>query len=77
MAESGKITREDIIAKDAFTSAVEEAKELLKVVTDIQNALKTKAKQSTDGFAIASPQTLDDVAKLTKQIEEEIKRRKA
>ena len=45
MAESGKITREDIIAKDAFTSAVEEAKELLKVVTDIQNALKTKAKQ--------------------------------
>ena len=70
MAESGKITREDIIAKDAFTSAVEEAKELLKVVTDIQNALKTKAKQSTDGFAIASPQTLDDVAKLTKQIED-------
>jgi len=42
MAESGKITREDIIAKDAFTSAVEEAKELLKVVTDIQNALKTR-----------------------------------
>jgi len=70
MAESGKITREDIIAKDAFTSAVEEAKELLKVVTDIQNALKTKAKQSTDGFAIASPQTLDDVAKLTKQIDD-------
>ena len=70
MAESGKITREDIIAKDAFTSAVEEAKELLKVVTEIQNALKTKAKQSTDGFAIASPQTLDDVAKLTKQIED-------
>lgn len=70
MAESGKITREDIIAKDAFTSAVDEAKELLKVVTDIQNALKTKAKQSTDGFAIASPQTLDDVAKLTKQIED-------
>ena len=70
MAESGKITREDIIAKDAFTSAVEEAKELLKVVTEIQNALKVKAKQSTDGFAIASPQTLDDVAKLTKQIEE-------
>jgi myosin heavy subunit len=70
MAESGKITREDIIAKDAFTSAVEEAKELLKVVTDIQNALKTKAKQSTEGFAIASPQTLDDVAKLTKQIED-------
>jgi TP901 family phage tail tape measure protein len=70
MAESGKITREDIIAKDAFTSAVDEAKELLKVVTDIQNALKTKAKQSTDGFAIASPQTLDDVAKLTKQIDD-------
>lgn len=70
MAESGKITREDIIAKDAFTTPVDEAKELLKVITDIQNALKTKAKQSTEGFAIASPQTLDDVAKLTKQIED-------
>ena len=70
MAESGKITREDIIAKDAFTQPVEEAKELLKVITEISNALKTKAKQSTEGFAIASPQTLDDVAKLTKQIED-------
>ncbi|NBP67265.1 MAG: hypothetical protein EBU52_00825 [Cytophagia bacterium] len=70
MAESGKITREDIIAKDAFTTPVDEAKELLKVITDIQNALKKKAKQSTEGFAIASPQTLDDVAKLTKQIED-------
>jgi hypothetical protein len=70
MAESGKITREDIIAKDAFTSAVDEAKQLLAVINEISAALKTKAKQSTEGFAIASPQSIEDVKKLTDQIAE-------
>jgi len=70
MAESGKITREDIIAKDAFTSAVDEAKQLLDVINQISNALKTKAKSTADGFAIASPQSIEDVKKLTDQIAE-------
>jgi len=70
MAESGKITREDIIAKDAFTSAVDEAKQLLDVINQISNALKTKAKNTADGFAIASPQSIEDVKKLTDQIAE-------
>jgi len=70
MAESGKITREDIIAKDAFTSAVDEAKQLLAVINQISDALKTKAKSTADGFAIASPQSIEDVKKLTDQIAE-------
>jgi hypothetical protein len=70
MAESGKITRQDIIADDAFTTPVAEAKELLKVITEISNALKTKTKTTADGFAIASPQSVEDVKKLTAQIAE-------
>jgi TP901 family phage tail tape measure protein len=70
MAESGKITREDIIAKDAFTSAVDEAKQLLAVLNQIQDALKTKAKNTADGFSITSPQSIEDVKKLTAQIAE-------
>ena len=70
MAESGKITRQDIIADDAFTTPVAEAKELLKVITEISNALKTKTKTTADGFAVASPQSVEDVKKLTAQIAE-------
>lgn len=70
MAESGKITRQDIISDDAFTTPVAEAKELLKVITEISNALKTKTKTTADGFAVASPQSVEDVKKLTAQIAE-------